>query len=485
VQRKGGKRMNFIKRAVLSVKARKGKTFLQIFIFTVICLLVLTGLTIQTAAKKSADLARQSLGGNVTLQFDTEKLMETQRAEGGRVRITRDPIALESAEELVSYEDVKGYNFYSSTTGIASDFEPIEEESEEIVENGESPMGQGPGGFAMGDISLEGVLFTDSIQEFFDGESSMVEGRHLTENDVNQEVTMIEKTIAEENELVVGDTIKVQSADEEQSVSLEIVGIYETTSTAADMGGMSIAALNPFNKLYLPYTAVNELKGTDFTGTIDRAIYYINDPENINRFVNQANQESGIDFSTYKLDANDTLYQQMIGPIDNVASFSKNVVYLVSIAGAIILGLIIMMSIRERKFEMGVLLALGEKKWKLISQLIVEILVVVLVALGISAAGGNLVASQVGDQLLTQQLESEETSEIPESFRGPTMRGGMGIAGQPVQEVEPVDELLIEITSEDIGMLAIISFLIAIISTVLPSLSLLRLQPKMILSKQD
>jgi putative ABC transport system permease protein len=61
----------------------------------------------------------------------------------------------------------------------------------------------------------------------------------------------------------------------------------------------------------------------------------------------------------------------------------------------------------------------------------------------------------------------------------------MGIAGQTVQEVEPVDELLIEITSEDIGMLAIISFLIAIISTVLPSLSLLRLQPKMILSKQD
>ncbi|QBP42380.1 ABC transporter permease [Paenisporosarcina antarctica] len=477
--------MNFIKRAVLSVKARKGKTFLQIFIFTVICLLVLTGLTIQTAAKKSADLARQSLGGNVTLQFDTEKLMETQRAEGGRVRITRDPIALESAEELVSYEDVKGYNFYSSTTGIASDFEPIEEESEEVIENEESPVGQGRGGFAMGDISLEGVLFTDSIQEFIDGESSIVEGRHLTEDDVNQKVTMIENTIAEENELVVGDTINVQSADEEQSVSLEIVGIYETTSTATDMGGMSIAALNPFNKLYLPYTAVNELKGTDFTGTIDRAIYYMNDPENINRFVKQATQESGIDFSTYKLDANDTLYQQMIGPIDNVASFSKNVVYLVTIAGAIILGLIIMMSIRERKFEMGVLLALGEKKWKLISQLIVEILVVVLVALGISAAGGNLVASQVGDQLLTQQLESEEASETPESFRGAGMRGGIGIGGLTVQEVEPVDELLIEITSEDIGMLAIISFLIAIISTILPSLSLLRLQPKMILSKQD
>uniref|UniRef100_UPI003736B668 hypothetical protein n=1 Tax=Cytobacillus oceanisediminis TaxID=665099 RepID=UPI003736B668 len=54
-------------------------------------------------------------------------------------------------------------------------------------------------------------------------------------------------------------------------------------------------------------------------------------------FIDQDKRESSIDFETFKLDADDQLYQQMVGPIENVASFSNNIVYLVSIAGAIIL----------------------------------------------------------------------------------------------------------------------------------------------------
>lgn len=41
----------------------------------------------------------------------------------------------------------------------------------------------------------------------------------------------------------------------------------------------------------------------------------------------------------------------MIGPIENIASFSKTIVIMVSIAGATILGLIIMLSIKERRKE--------------------------------------------------------------------------------------------------------------------------------------
>ncbi len=101
----------------------------------------------------------------------------------------------------------------------------------------------------------------------------------------------------------------------------------------------------------------------------------------------------------------------MIGPIENVASFSKNVVYLVSIAGAVILGLIVMMSIRERKYEMGVLMAIGEKRWKLIGQFLTEILIVAVIAIGIASVTGSLVANQLGNQLLSQQVSSADDSQ--------------------------------------------------------------------------
>ena len=69
--------MNFIKRGFLSVKARAGKSLLQVFIFTVICVFVLSGLSIQSAAEKSSVLARESLGGEVTLNVDMEKINGT------------------------------------------------------------------------------------------------------------------------------------------------------------------------------------------------------------------------------------------------------------------------------------------------------------------------------------------------------------------------------------------------------------------------
>ena len=59
--------MNFLNRTFLSVNARKGKSLLQLFVFSVIFTLVLAGLSIQTAADKSADLARKQLGGQQNL----------------------------------------------------------------------------------------------------------------------------------------------------------------------------------------------------------------------------------------------------------------------------------------------------------------------------------------------------------------------------------------------------------------------------------
>ena len=484
--------MNFLKRSFLSVKARKGKSLLQIFVFSVICVLVLAGLSIQTAAKKSSDLARQKLGADVTLQVDMEKLrekMQEQQESGQRRRFQPTPVPVETAKELTSYDQIKGYNFYSSTTAVASNFEPITNEETEVIEESTDTSSEGNGGKmgggkAQGDINLQGVSFTDSTAEFLDGTATIVEGEHLTEEDNGNNVVLIEQTLAEENKLQVGDTISVMNPrDESLTLELQIKGIYKTASVGSDTG-MDITAMIPYNKLYVPYTAASSLKGSE--GTIDSAIFYIDDPAEMESFISQAKKDSSIDFETFKLDADDQLYQQMVGPIENVASFSNNIVYLVSIAGAIILGLIVMMSIRERKYEMGVLLAIGERRWKLAGQFVVEILLVAAISLGIATVSGNEVAKKVSDQLLKQELQSAEQVTAPESFRGRGM--GMAGGGMPdgqVEQAETIEEMDVSVTSDDLTLLAMIGMLIAILSALLPSLTVLRLQPKAILSRQD
>ncbi|WP_174728749.1 ABC transporter permease [Mesobacillus harenae] len=484
--------MNFFKRAVLSVKARKGKSILQIFVFTVICVFVLAGLSIQSAAEKSGELARKKLGADVTLQVDMEKVREQQQQvnEGGRSRFEAVPIPVESAEELTAYHEIIGYNFYSSTTGTASGFNPIENEAadtetEEPTADSSGRNMQG-GGMAQGDVSLQGAAFTDSISEFVDQTSIIIEGEHLTAEDTGTNVTLIEQTLAEENGLKLGDTITVTNPrDDSLTIDLEIAGIYKTTSMGPEQA-MNFTALIPYNKLYVPYTAASSLKGEGSENTIDSAIYYIDDPADMQSFIDTAKASSTIDFEMFKLDADDQLYQQMVGPIDNVAAFSKNIVYLVSIAGAVILGLIVMMSIRERKYEMGVLLSLGEKRWKLSGQFVTEILMVAVLSLGLATVTGNVIADQIGNQLLNQELASVDALNTPDSFRGRGMEGfGPGMQQMQTQPVETIEELNVTVTGNDLSRLSLIGLLIAIISALLPSLSVLRLQPKTILSRQD
>lgn len=160
---------------------------------------------------------------------------------------------------------------------------------------------------------------------------------------------MINKTLADQNKLKVGGSITVSSAsDDSVKTKLKIVGIYKTTSSGDDQA-QHFSFLNPDNKIYTPYTAAAALKGSDNKTKSAQPFITWMMPNILTHSLRL--RKTSIDYKTYTLTTNDQVYQQMVGPIENVASFSKNVVYLVSIAGAVILGLIVMMSIRNASMK--------------------------------------------------------------------------------------------------------------------------------------
>ncbi|HFK0173506.1 TPA: ABC transporter permease [Listeria monocytogenes] len=501
--------MNFFKRAWLSMKARKGRSVLQLIIFTVVCVLILSGFTIQSAADKASELAREQLGGTVTLTVDREKQMQTMREEASssdssstesKPQFQSSPIDVSDANDLAKLNHVASYNYYSSTQALASGFDPIESSGDTSSSNDESSTTtetQGPGGGQGGpqmvdaDLSISGLLDSATSTDFEAGTSELTSGVAITSADKDKNVAMVEENLAEENDWKVGDSFTVTSSDGNTKVTLKIVGIYKTTDSGSDMA-QNFSFLNPYNKVYVPYTVANIIKGSDYKNTVDSAVYTMDDAANISAFEKEAKKVDSIDWDTFKLDANDTLYQQMIGPINSVASFSKNVVYIVSIAGALILGLLVMMQVRDRKYEMGVLLAIGEKRGKLIAQFFVEILIVALVSFGLAAASSHYVAQLAGNQLLAQQNSSTNETTTSTENRGPGGGGGQGGPGGFGQSVsnltkntEQIKELDIQVTLEDMLKMGGIGIGIAFISVLLPAALVLRMNPKTILTKQE
>lgn len=476
--------MNFLFRGFLSVKERLGKSIILFLVMTSICVFVLAGFSIESATGQAGILARQKLGATVSFNANMEKIKAEMRSQGGgKGRMEVPSISIDDVNKILSLDHINSYNLIASSTGVADGFTPItssETESSSIM----SGALMKNGGMSMGDLTLEGVSNLEALDLFSDGTAIIEAGEGLTTDSVGQNIAVIEESLANQNSLKVGDTIKVKSPSEENQVELKIVGIYKTNEEVNEMAIRS-DAMNPYNRIYVPYDVANTLKGEEFKDTASSAQFYLDDPINVDEFIKEG-EKLDIDFDTYILDGNNRAYETMMGSIDNVASFAKITVIVVSIAGAIILGLIIMLSIKERRNEIGILLSLGERKRKVVAQFFVEILLVLTLSLGVSAILGNTVSSQIGNVLMNKETAVQENQEFNMNGRmpggmGKMMPGGLGSN----KKIETIDELDVSVSPEDYGKMCGLAILIALVGVALPSSSIMRLQPKEILSKHD
>ncbi|UJA30416.1 ABC transporter permease [Clostridium sporogenes] len=490
--------MNFLKRAMLSISKKKIKSLILFVVLLIIANMVLVGLSIQTATKKSTELAREKLGSDVTLKINEQKFMEQRRNNKEEGLSNRPSLTTDIADTLKDNEHVTQYNYISSGFGLTKNFENVksEESSDDTTseEGEEKPRGMfkmaGSNSTTMPEISFSGTIATNLLSDFKNGDSKITEGRGITKDDAGKNVAVIEKNLAKENSLKVGSKIQVASVDENTTLELEVVGIYEANSDESTNDNRNMDFLNPYNKIYMPYDVVSKVSTGDNTNSknITSAVYFMDNADNIESFREYAKNKK-IDLETYTLDANDQLYTQMVGPIENVGSFSKTLVATVSIAGAMILVLIIALSLKDRKYEIGVLLSLGESKFKVISQLVVEVLLVASIAFATSAFTGNLAANKIGDSLLANEIKVTESSSTQENQnfggRGPMVVGPGRMNRNAIKNADVVKDMDVSITSKDLEKLAGIGLLIVIASAAIPTISVLRFSPKTILSKRE
>ncbi|WP_251869283.1 ABC transporter permease [Enterococcus italicus] len=496
--------MNFIKRGLLSLWAKKGRTLLLCAVFSAILIFVLAGLTIKSAAEKATENAQNSLGATVTLAASREAMFgggqnDTSTSDSSstdstseRREFTSTPVKVSDAEKIAALDNVKSYVLVTSGTATAGDgIEPITSSSSTSDSSQQGPGGMGGGDMGgnrqTGDFTITGVSSSANYSSFSDGTATLEDGEALTADDAGTNNVLIEETLAESNDLSVGDTFKLTDSDGENEVTVTVKGIYSTTESASGIAAQ-VSMLNPVNTIYSYYTLANTLSGNTDEDTVDSAIYTLSEPSKVTAFTKAA--EKVIDTDTYDLTTDDQLYQSMITPLENVSSFAKNIVILVAVAGIIILTLIVMLMIRERRYEIGVLLSMGESRAKMIFQFFTEMFVTMLIALVIATFTGNIVGNVVGNQLLSQETTTSQTdtktqqggnNQQGNQNGGPGGGGQMGGFNTAVQGSTEIDDLNITVQPKEVAILAGLGLVISFFSILLSSFGILRLNPKKIL----
>ncbi|WP_204121757.1 MULTISPECIES: ABC transporter permease [Levilactobacillus] len=481
--------MNFFKRAWLNVWAKKGRSVLLILVSSAILMFVLAGLLIRSAAVKATDQAKADVGATVTLSanrqaaFKKMQSSSSSTSKSSRPKMTLTPVKLSDATKISQLSNVKSTNVTSSTTVNAKSYDVVS------TSTGMGSSSGGPGGMkssaSTGDTQIDGVTATSLTTAFSNSQSKITKGRGITAADKNTNNVVIEKDLASQNDLTVGDTITVkETAGDKAKVKLKIVGIYKASSTSTSASPMSA---DPANTMYTSYTLANTFKGSKYANTADSVTFNISNPAKVSS-VKKAGKQL-INTSKYALSTDDASYQTVKASMANVKSFANKIVWLVAIAGTIILALIVILMIRERRFEIGVLLSLGEARWKIMAQFFTEMLMVIVVAVAIAGAGGKFVGDQLGSQLVSQSTTTQTTATSSTGQPGGSgqpggTRGGAGGPGSTnsTTSAKAADtDLDISVSAVDLAELGGFGLAITFLSIMIASGGILRLEPKKVL----
>lgn len=334
-------------------------------------------------------------------------------------------------------------------------------------------MGGGRPGFQMGtmgtqgDFTLVGYSSDEAMTDFLNGTCTITDGT-VFEEGTEEYHCIITDELATYNSISVGDKITVENPNNEEEVyELEVIGIYNNSQSTVTSGGMMqgfSTASDAANKIYLSATALNSIittskenaeestdEDTGITTTTalpsqNSGTYVFATVEDYEAFCEDV-YDAGLSES-YTVSSSDvSQYESSLVPLENLSEMAFYFLIVVLAIGGVVLVVLNIFNVRERKYEVGVLTAIGMKKLKVSMQFIIETLMVTIVFVIIGGCIGAVTSVPVANNLLASQIESikNESDADDKAFGRDTnfdrgnMPGGMpsGMPNKPNMSGSP------------------------------------------------
>ena len=439
--------MFIFKNALISIVRNKGRNILIGIIILVIACASTVTLAINNTASDLINSYQSAYDKELTISFNRENMMKdfdfSNREKLEDMKGKFDDISSYSIDDVEEFAKSDYIESYYYTYDISLNGNNIEKAESEKSDSGQSGMPGGfPGGGGMSrdfggsslDFTLNGYSSVEAMSEFIEGTYEMVEtSEDAWEKAFEGNYVFINEELASYNDLELGDKFKLEDEDG-NTYKFEIVGIYKENESG--MAGPMDLFSNSANTIITNADALVAITkaNSDVKGTVEPTfiIYDYGDAEKI-----QAEfYEKGLN-ENYTVETNEEVATAGLKSIKNVQSFATMFLVITLVIGGIVLFIINMINIRERKYEIGVLRTIGISKSKLTMQFVAELMMVGCVALILGAGIGAVMSKSVGNSLLESEISSSKESSEKVSknfgggFGGPDGAGGSGGSGMP------------------------------------------------------
>ena len=134
------------------------------------------------------------------------------------------------------------------------------------------------------------------------------------------------------------------------------------------------------------------------------AVYFLKQPEMLGSFEAELRSKGLPD--NYSAVTEESTFENTVWYLENLRNLILTFLLIVIVSGASIMVLLSVISVRERKYEIGVLRAMGMSKEKVALGLCVEILSITCICFILSIGVGTLLSQPISNLILAEQSES-------------------------------------------------------------------------------
>lgn len=494
--------MSVFSRAIKYITRKRLRSIILFVILAALAVSILICLTIRNSANTAAQEVKEEFGASFTIEVNPQKITyeETTMSDGSkRMKPITQSFSPDMVRSFLQVDGVTNYRANFTTTGNFFDIEVLPGlYHSNLTDEFEDTDYEERDYFVRGhDLELYCVLNSET-QEYFDsGAFELIEGRHITldDNDENNLVVLISEKLAEMNGLGVGDTITGENranmlliGDPDEVLGephdFEIVGIYKI-NFADDPSIYTPEYEIAENFLFSGYvtdkvirTIYAEAQGAYYDPNIhgmSKVTLFVKSPEILDNVIENITSTDIVDWEYFNIYEDDAVYKDRVKPLQSIITLTTGLIFVFMLGAILVLGLLMNMWTKSRRREIGIYVSIGLQKKNILMQLIIEVVILALIAFVVSIIIAAPLSNSIGNQI----ADSVTRNESGETYQ--PIKNDNDYFRVEKTASEPV-ELQYTVTIKDVALQGIIIIAIVVLSAILSTASILRLKPKNILS---
>ncbi len=233
---------------------------------------------------------------------------------------------------------------------------------------------------------------------------NMTKGRNISENDRNSIV--VHEAFAKKNKLKLGDTVDMRffkpdsSSADEKEYKYKIVGIFSGRKQETYTG---LSSDFSENMVFVDYESAQKSMGmTGDNKILNKISVFSDSPSSLEKIFKEVNKIVVHD-SSFNVAKDNGAFKDILESLSSIKHVISIMTLSIMAGGITVLALILILWLRERVHEIGILLSIGVRKISIVGQFITELLIVSLPAALVSAILGNFVLNKIIGSLLNNK----------------------------------------------------------------------------------